>query len=230
MPELLTHCGSELCKLEQPLSIPEPEQTETYTPLNHYDFAINVKTVASNMLRDFTFAKEAYALSSNGSKMFGVLSCSSKSTSDDDPLRLSIDIRNSHCKTFRSAVAVGTSVIVCDNLMFRGDSTVMRKHTGEHMLEELMEQVVTAIYESEHQYSQLCFDAARMIKIALDQRASYEYLGMLRLTITFLIIAIIAAIFGFGGIAGAAAGIAEILLYVFIVLFLLSLIFGRGRV
>jgi len=33
-----------------------------------------------------------------------------------------------------------------------------------------------------------------------------------------------------GGIAGAAAGIAEILFYIFIVLFLLSLIFGRGRV
>ncbi|REL37877.1 DUF932 domain-containing protein [Rhodohalobacter sp. SW132] len=178
MPELLTQCGSERCNLEQLLAIPEPEQTETYTPLNHYDFAVNVKTLASNMLRDFTFAKEAYALSASGNKMFGVLSYASKSTSDDDPLRLSIGIRNSLDKSLAAGVAVGTSVIVCDNLMFKGDVTVLRKHSG-NMHEELMDQVVTAIYKSQHQYSQLCFDAARMMEITLDKRSSYEYLGIL---------------------------------------------------
>lgn len=34
---------------------------------------------------------------------------------------------------------------------------------------------------------------------------------MLRWTITFLVIALIAAVLGFGGIAGAAAGIAKII-------------------
>lgn len=51
--------------------------------------------------------------------------------------------------------------------------------------------------------------------------------NMLRWTITFLVIAIIAAILGFGGIAGAAAGIAEICFYIFLILFVVSLIFGR---
>ncbi len=50
---------------------------------------------------------------------------------------------------------------------------------------------------------------------------------MLRWTITFLIIAIIAAVFGFGGIAESATGIAKILFFIFIVLFLLSLIGGK---
>lgn len=179
MSELLTQCGSKRCSLEQLLTVPVPEKTNSYTPLNHYDFAVNVKTVATNLLRDFTFAKEAYALSSNGNKMFGVLSYGSRSTSDNDPLRLSIGIRNSLDKSLAAGVAVGTSVIVCDNLMFRGDVTVLRKHTGENMHEILMDQVVTAIYKSQHQYSQLSFDAARMMDIALDQRASYEYLGIL---------------------------------------------------
>lgn len=44
--------------------------------------------------------------------------------------------------------------------------------------------------------------------------------------ITFLIIAIIAAILGFSGIAGAAAGFAKILFVVGIVLFLATLIYG----
>jgi hypothetical protein len=89
-----------------------------------------VKTVASNLLRDFTFAKQAYAISSKGNKMFGVLSYASKSTSDDDPLHLSIGIRNSLDKSLAAGVAVGTSVIVCDKIMFKGDLTVLRKHMG----------------------------------------------------------------------------------------------------
>ncbi|MBT8186166.1 MAG: DUF1328 domain-containing protein [Croceitalea sp.] len=47
---------------------------------------------------------------------------------------------------------------------------------------------------------------------------------MLRWTITFFFIAIVAAIFGFGGIAGASAGIAKILFYIFVVLFLFTII------
>jgi uncharacterized membrane protein YtjA (UPF0391 family) len=49
---------------------------------------------------------------------------------------------------------------------------------------------------------------------------------MLRWALGFFIVAIIAAIFGFGGIAAGAASIAKILFFLFIVLFLLTVIFG----
>ena len=52
---------------------------------------------------------------------------------------------------------------------------------------------------------------------------------MLRIAIIFLVIALIAAVLGFGGIAGASAGIAKILALIFVVLFLISLLVGRGR-
>jgi uncharacterized membrane protein YtjA (UPF0391 family) len=52
---------------------------------------------------------------------------------------------------------------------------------------------------------------------------------MLGWTITFLIIALIAAAFGFGGIAVAAASIARILFFVFLVLFVVSLLSGLLR-
>lgn len=45
---------------------------------------------------------------------------------------------------------------------------------------------------------------------------------MLSWAITFLIIAIIAAVLGFGGIAGTATGIAKILFVVFLVMFIAS--------
>lgn len=54
---------------------------------------------------------------------------------------------------------------------------------------------------------------------------------MLGYAIAFFIIAIIAAVFGFGNIAEGATSIAQILFFVFVVLFIISLITGvvRGR-
>jgi uncharacterized membrane protein YtjA (UPF0391 family) len=54
---------------------------------------------------------------------------------------------------------------------------------------------------------------------------------MLGWALTFLVVAIIAAFFGFGGIAVASAGIAKLLFFVFLVLFAVTLLAGliRGR-
>jgi len=50
---------------------------------------------------------------------------------------------------------------------------------------------------------------------------------MLSYAITFLIIALIAGVLGFGVIAGTAAMIARVLFLIFIVLFVVSLVGGR---
>ena len=52
---------------------------------------------------------------------------------------------------------------------------------------------------------------------------------MLHYAVVFFIIEIIAAVLGFGGIAGSAAGIAKILFIGFLILGVLSLVFGRKR-
>src|SRR5262249_49785744 len=52
-------------------------------------------------------------------------------------------------------------------------------------------------------------------------------LAMLRWALIFLVVAILAAVFGFGGIAGDAAWIAKILLVIFLILAVISLIMGR---
>jgi uncharacterized membrane protein YtjA (UPF0391 family) len=66
--------------------------------------------------------------------------------------------------------------------------------------------------------------------LSVEKVFTYKTSYMLRWTVTFLIIAIVAAIFGFTGIAAGAATIAKIIFFIFIVLFLLSLIGGRSRV
>jgi uncharacterized membrane protein YtjA (UPF0391 family) len=52
---------------------------------------------------------------------------------------------------------------------------------------------------------------------------------MLNWALTFLIVALIAAVFGFTGIAADAAWIAQVLFVVFLVLFLVSALTGAVR-
>jgi uncharacterized membrane protein YtjA (UPF0391 family) len=52
---------------------------------------------------------------------------------------------------------------------------------------------------------------------------------MLNWALVFLVIALIAAALGFGGIAATASSIAQVLFYIFLVLFLVSLVTGLVR-
>jgi uncharacterized membrane protein YtjA (UPF0391 family) len=47
---------------------------------------------------------------------------------------------------------------------------------------------------------------------------------MLYWAVVFFVIALVAALLGFGGVAFAAAGVAKILFFVFLVLFIVSLL------
>jgi uncharacterized membrane protein YtjA (UPF0391 family) len=54
---------------------------------------------------------------------------------------------------------------------------------------------------------------------------------MLKMAFVFLVIALIAGVLGFGGIASASAGMAKIVFGIFLVLFLISALMGalKGR-
>jgi uncharacterized membrane protein YtjA (UPF0391 family) len=57
--------------------------------------------------------------------------------------------------------------------------------------------------------------------------------SLLYWAVLFLIVALVAALFGFGGVAGTAMAGAQMLFWVAIVLFIISLIgglLGRGRI
>jgi uncharacterized membrane protein YtjA (UPF0391 family) len=55
--------------------------------------------------------------------------------------------------------------------------------------------------------------------------------NMLYWALIFLVVALVAAVMGFTGVAVAAAGIAKLLFFIFLVLFVVTLIMhmGRGR-
>lgn len=56
---------------------------------------------------------------------------------------------------------------------------------------------------------------------------------MLRLALMFLVVALVAALFGYGGIAAASVEIAKFVFFVFVALFVVAIVFAlfdrRGR-
>ena len=50
---------------------------------------------------------------------------------------------------------------------------------------------------------------------------------MLRWALVFLLVALVAAFFGFWGLEGTAMWIAKVLFFLFLVLFIVSLVLGR---
>jgi len=52
---------------------------------------------------------------------------------------------------------------------------------------------------------------------------------MLSWALMFLVIALIAALFGFTSVAGTSMAAAQVVFFVFLVLFVVSLLMGRGR-
>jgi uncharacterized membrane protein YtjA (UPF0391 family) len=57
-------------------------------------------------------------------------------------------------------------------------------------------------------------------------RRAPEEVAMLYYAAMFFVIAVVAAVFGFGGIAAGAVEIAKILFFIFLILFIGSLIWG----
>jgi uncharacterized membrane protein YtjA (UPF0391 family) len=58
---------------------------------------------------------------------------------------------------------------------------------------------------------------------------TWEIAAMLHYAVIFFVIALIAAVFGFGGIASSAVGIAQILFLIFLVLAFVSFLVGLTR-
>ena len=67
------------------------------------------------------------------------------------------------------------------------------------------------------------------VALILKHKVQTEVGVMLSWVVTFLIVALIAGILGFGGIAGASVEIAKIIFFIAVVLFLISAVVGLAR-
>jgi uncharacterized membrane protein YtjA (UPF0391 family) len=74
-----------------------------------------------------------------------------------------------------------------------------------------------------------CSQSATIDSRCSKQKVETEVRVMLSWVVTFLVIALIAGILGFGGIAGASIEIAKVIFFIAVVLFLISAVVGLAR-
>jgi hypothetical protein len=114
-------------------AIPTPPATATHRPISHA--AIVAALIETLAFRHIAVARDEYAVSADGMKMFGVLDLEAGMPG----VRFSIGIRNANDKTMRLAMTVGYRVMVCDNMAFVGDfMPVLHKHSKNLDLVELV--------------------------------------------------------------------------------------------
>lgn len=125
------------------LSVPVPAQTDSYIPVSNKHLIDSVKDhLSSNGL---SVSNEQYELSKNGLQLFGSMSIETINTGA--VMVKEFGFRNSYDKSLPVGFASGSKVLVCSNLMFRGEIILMRKHTlnvyGD--FEKLLSQAVSGI-------------------------------------------------------------------------------------
>jgi len=129
---LVSHCGTSLMGRQNLLGLPTPEPTDTHKPIAHA--ALVGALIEALGYRRLNVVEDQYAVSPDGMRMFGVLALDI----EEDGVRVSIGIRNSHDKSCSVGITIGYKVFVCDNLAFHGDfQTLTRKHSKNLVIEDV---------------------------------------------------------------------------------------------
>ena len=104
---------------------PEPMGARHF-PIDHHELVDIAKRELGN--NGFEIKQEEHGLSEKGMNCFSGFAIR-KSDFDNTDRELVFGLRNSHNQKFASSVAVGSSMMVCENLCFSSDITLSRKHT-----------------------------------------------------------------------------------------------------
>ena len=126
MPDstLCLHRGARVVSREELDSVEAPTHTETWFPLKHNHVLDAVLSTLE--ASDFQVQRMQLALSQGNARFFGTLDLRSPVS---EGVALTVGVRNSIDKTFPLGFCAGSRVFVCDNLAFRSEILVARKHT-----------------------------------------------------------------------------------------------------
>jgi hypothetical protein len=170
---LLLSGESSAATLDDIRAITMPAATRTYQPVSHEQLSTMLVEMAENLLPNFSHASSHFGLAAQGNKMFGVHTFKSSNTS----MGLSIGFRNSYDRSMSLGIAVGASVLVCDNLALCGDITILRKHTL-NVVRDMQSLALSGIYRSQQAYSQILQDAESMRLQEIDDDQAYRMMGL----------------------------------------------------
>ena len=125
MANLLMHCGGSEVTRDDIANAPTPERTNTWVPVAHSRLLELAQSTIE--AQGYSVTNESHGLWGEGARYFGLFELANGHAADDYSLVLGL--RNSHDKTFPASLALGSQVLVCDNLSFFGEVVLTRRHT-----------------------------------------------------------------------------------------------------
>lgn len=139
---LVTHAGASQVSREQLDAFEPPPATDTWYPLKH---SYVLDTVLEQLkAASFVPTRTQLAVTRGGSRFFATVDLSAGL---GHGTHLAVGIRNSMDKSLPIGFAAGSRVFVCDNLAFRSEIVVARKHTrnGQIRFAESLTRAVTSL-------------------------------------------------------------------------------------
>ncbi len=152
------------------LTAEAPISTASYTPVPHMTLINMVKEKLDK--HNLQISNTSYSGNNRINQMFGVYDLANS----DGETNLNIGFRNSYDKTLPVGLVAGGTVLVCSNLMFRGEIKVVRKHTKNvfNDIDTLLENVIQS---AKYEYQMLIDDKEKMKVKMLDKRQMAELAG-----------------------------------------------------
>ena len=132
MSDVIAHTpGDQVLTRAELALIPTPAGTLTHRPIPHVEL---VQAIEESLdFRKIGIVSESYAIDKTGNKMFGVMNLAAQ----NDDVRFSLGLRNSHDKSMRLSMVAGMNVFVCSNMAFSGDfQPILAKHSKNFRLKD----------------------------------------------------------------------------------------------
>ncbi len=121
---LVLHAGGHLVTAEELAGVKAPDAVGRWFPLAHSAVLKRVRETLGEA--GFEVKREQLALARHDARFFGTLDLGTPLT---EGVSLSVGVRNSYDKSFPIGFCAGSRTFVCDNLAFRSELLVKRKHT-----------------------------------------------------------------------------------------------------
>ena len=126
MANLLMHCGGQHVSRDEVIAAPTPERTRTWVPIAHHRLLELVEATIGN--HGYRVTNQAHGFwGDHANRYFGLMELTNGYA--EDGYELVLGLRNSHDKSFPASIAIGSQVLVCDNLSFFGEVVLQRRHT-----------------------------------------------------------------------------------------------------
>jgi hypothetical protein len=141
---LVTHRGARLVERSELDAALAPPATRTWFPLKHSQVLDRVSDTLTQA--GFAIRSLRLALSADNTRFFGTLDLDAPLVSG---VALCVGVRNSCDKSFPIGFCAGHRVFICDNLAFRSEIVVARKHTrnGETRFAEAIARAVGSLHQ-----------------------------------------------------------------------------------